>query len=366
MPKPIERGPNSWQVKIRRKLPDGTVSNINRTFDTREEAQSFIDITVGRVAGHEVIDKKVERSTSLRQILERFRDEITVKKENVAARGQEASMIRKWLTVEWVDWPVVSIEPAMIAEWRDEQLDEGAAGTTVKNPMNLLSKVFRIARTEWGIRVDNPVNGVARPPSGPGREAFLRSTEEKTLLAECGNGPWPLKWCTRAALLTAMRAGEIRRLEWKHIDLVNGVVHLPKTKNGERRDVPLVLPGALELFAEMAEKIARRDDGYVFGHPDKTGAEGGYTATMLTSAFANAVDRTAKVDESFATLNSDLRFHDLRHVATTRLAPLHRDALDLSKTTGHKTLSVLARYYNEAPAARAARLRKVAKAMETA
>jgi hypothetical protein len=39
MPKPIERGPNSWQIKIRRKLPDGAVSNINRTFDTREEAR---------------------------------------------------------------------------------------------------------------------------------------------------------------------------------------------------------------------------------------------------------------------------------------------------------------------------------------
>ncbi len=41
------------------------------------------------------------------------------------------------------------------------------------------------------------------------------------------------------ALETAMRQGEILALRWEHIDLRHGVAHLPETKNGHSRDVPL-------------------------------------------------------------------------------------------------------------------------------
>jgi hypothetical protein len=47
----------------------------------------------------------------------------------------------------------------------------------------------------------------------------------------------------------------------------------------------------------------------------------------------------------------------LRHVATTRLARLHKDALELSATTGHKTLNVLKKYYNPTPEERATQIR---------
>jgi integrase len=180
------------------------------------------------------------------------------------------------------------------------------------------------------------------------------------LLAACEQGPPQLPWATKIALATAMRASEIRRLERRHIHLDNGFVHLPKTTNGDKRDVPPVLPGAADVMAEAMQTLPVRADGYLFGHPDKLGSEGGYTQSMLTASFADAVDRAALADDEFRNLNADFRFHDARHVATTRLAPLHRDALDLAKTTGHKTLSVLMRFYNEKPEDCAARLRQVA------
>ncbi len=36
-----------------------------------------------------------------------------------------------------------------------------------------------------------------------------------------------------------MRQGEILSLRWEHVDLQHGVAHLPTTKNGAPRDVPL-------------------------------------------------------------------------------------------------------------------------------
>ena len=41
----------------------------------------------------------------------------------------------------------------------------------------------------------------------------------------------------------------------------------------------------------------------------------------------------------------DLRFHDLRHEATSRLAILLPNVIELSRVTGHKELKMLNRYY---------------------
>lgn len=70
----------------------------------------------------------------------------------------------------------------------------------------------------------------------------------------------------------------------------------------------------------------------------------------ITRAFDRAVKRAREryektnslCDESFL---KDLRFHDLRHEATSRLAeifPMH----ELTKITGHKDPRMLMRYYH--------------------
>src|SRR5690606_13631800 len=41
------------------------------------------------------------------------------------------------------------------------------------------------------------------------------------------------------ALETGMRRGELLGLTWENVDLDAGVAHLPLTKNGDSRDVPL-------------------------------------------------------------------------------------------------------------------------------
>jgi len=42
----------------------------------------------------------------------------------------------------------------------------------------------------------------------------------------------------------------------------------------------------------------------------------------------------------------DLTLHDLRHVATSRLAKLYPNPLDLKRVTGHKDIKSLDRYYH--------------------
>jgi integrase len=46
---------------------------------------------------------------------------------------------------------------------------------------------------------------------------------------------------------------------------------------------------------------------------------------------------------------TDLRIHDLRHTAATRLSEKLPNLLELSAVTGHKSLAMLKRYYHPNP-----------------
>jgi len=55
----------------------------------------------------------------------------------------------------------------------------------------------------------------------------------------------------------------------------------------------------------------------------------------VTKAFALAADRAG---------HAEIRFHDLRHEATSRLFERGLNAMEVAAITGHKTLIMLKRY----------------------
>ncbi|WP_338027817.1 site-specific integrase [Acidithiobacillus ferrianus] len=83
--------------------------------------------------------------------------------------------------------------------------------------------------------------------------------EEARLLAACQSvNPEPAA-IARFAIETAMRQGEIVGMTWAMVDLRRRVVHLPDTKNGLTRDVPLSAAAEQVLSA-----LPRRLDGKVW------------------------------------------------------------------------------------------------------
>ena len=102
-----------------------------------------------------------------------------------------------------------------------------------------------VARREWGWLRVNPASDVRRPPPTAARSRRPTDDESERLLHALGYSrdttPETISSRVGAAYLfaieTAMRAGEICGLEWRHVNERH--VHLPKTKNGYTRDVPL-------------------------------------------------------------------------------------------------------------------------------
>lgn len=109
-----------------------------------------------------------------------------------------------------------------------------------------------------------------------------------------------------------MRAGEI--VELRPGQVFERHVHLPRTKNGSARDVPLSTRAR-----EILDSLPEQDP--VFG----------ITSAQLDALFRKARDRACLVD---------LRFHDTRRTALTRLSK-KLDALELARVSGHKDLRIL-------------------------
>ncbi|EBU1141618.1 tyrosine-type recombinase/integrase, partial [Salmonella enterica] len=113
-----------------------------------------------------------------------------------------------------------------------------------------------------------------------------------------GKHPHPHYCFISLALTTAMRQGEILSLRWEHIDLQHGVAHLPVTKNGSVRDVPLS-----RRARQLLQQLSVRLSGPVF-HYKSSGFKSAWRAALQHLKIEN------------------LHFHDLRHEAISRLFEL--------------------------------------------
>lgn len=330
----VTRRGATWRVRIRR-----GGFGIDQVFDTQAAAARFRADAVHRIDGDEYQDRTRERTTTFRDLLARYLKEVTPTKRGAI---QEGVRLRSWMEEPFAALPLTSVASGHFAAWRDAKVKAGRAPSTISNAMNVVSAVFRLAKSEWGLDIANPLVGVRRPPPNPARTARLTAEDEARLLAACAAGPDWLAPIVRIALATAMRQGEIRGVRWEEVDLAGKTIRLSRTKNGRARDVPL-LPEAEAALCAAGQPATAERRGLVFARAGRP-----LSQQSVSRAFGQAA--------GIAGL-PDLTFHDLRHVATTRLAELHDNIIDLSLTTGHSDPKQLARYYNPDPAERAARIR---------
>jgi integrase len=203
------------------------------------------------------------------------------------------------------------------------------APSTVNRYLANLSIVYTHA-VEWEWVDINPVKGIRRGKETKrvrylGMEGYP-DNEAEELLKTCKASDDPLIYpMTILAMNTGCRAGELLGLDWRDINFKRGTALLAKTKNGDRRMIP-VTGHALEVLKEL------RGDGRigkVFPAPE------GATKYKHYETF-NAVMEEADI--------RDFKFHDLRHHAASQLAIAGVPLNQIAHLLGHKTLEMTKRY----------------------
>ena len=307
-----------WQAQVRRRGVPPRAKSFDKRSDAERWAREF-EAEADRSGW--VADTRLAEKTTLRELLTRYCAEVTPTKRGAVS---ERSRINSILRCPIAHRTLAKLTSSDVATYRDERLKCVAPATVVRE-LNTVSHAIEIATREWGLWLPrNPVKLVRRPQVPRGRTRRLQEGEELRLMLACDLGRTPLlKPLLVLALETAMRRGELLSLEWQHIDLNRCVAHLPLTKNGDSRDIPLSRRAVAILSSLLA--IDGRDLERVFP----------VTGNSVRLAFEHLRARAGM---------DDLHFHDLQHEAVTRLFEKGLNIAEVSAISGHKELRMLQRY----------------------
>lgn len=287
-------------------------------------------------------------------------------------------------SAHWVRKRFAELMPDDINEYIDDRC-EAVSEATVDRELDIVSAVCRIAIDTWRIPVaKSPMDGVKRPKYFNERDRRLKGDEQQRLLAAARAEDEKLSLARRLAelmsvereasdqacttyrrkkivhdareaymdeakatmvhvpmfetfvhfqLMTGARRGETLSLTWANVDLDEQTAFLPETKNGRSRKLSLRM-----ALVRLLQGLPR-DGDRVFP----------VTPEGLRKAWARMCEAAGLVGDH------ELRIHDLRHEAISRVADAGgRSAesngavgfslVDLQAFSGHRDTRMLLRY----------------------
>lgn len=341
----------SWEYIVKRKglLP----KPISLTFHDEVEGDAYVahleKLLDAGIVPEEYKTKSGRVITTIGQAIERYQEEvhITLDDVNMLNALPVGKRDLSQVTYQWAE------------SWIKELRDTGGAPSTIRKKVGALARCL-----DWIIRrgdtmlAVNPLRMLPKRYSTTAdgrkdveRDRRLQEGEEARILAILnGHKPegrqravvtkdaaaWRLMFIL--ALETAMRMRETYTLTRDQVDLGKRTIFLDKTKNGDEREVPLstVAIAALQVYYQDNEIMDNKLFPFWNGLFDKKKLQ------------ANSNRLSHKWASIFAAAGcEDLTYHDCRHEATSRL--YERTTLtdvQISRITGHRSLSMLRRYSN--------------------
>lgn len=318
----ISKRGDAWRAMIRRRG-----QSLTRTFDTEAQAEAWAGAEEARIVAGATVAHIVKTPSSLTvaAMFDRYAREVSPDKG-----GWRWEVIRLAKLAHDFPGAAVELDGAAVAEWRDARLKVVCA-STVNRELNLISAVFTRAIKEWRLAMPvNPVHVIQRPKMPQHRTRRVSDRERAAIIADLGwnevDEPRKLvewvAWAFCLSLETMMRQGEVLGLTWQHVHTDRKFLHLPKTKNGKTRNVPLSSK-AVALLNMLTRKV---DDARVV--PVQQATFGVY--------FRRATKRAGI---------TGLHFHDTRREALTRMARKITNIADLARASGHSGTRSLLVYY---------------------
>lgn len=302
---------SKWQAQVRIK---GHKSQA-KSFTLKSDAVAWARQIEAEIQRGVFVDTAVAERMTVRDAIERYLASISDQNKQRIERSTGRPVVTALGHIS-----LFNLSNQHLADFRDQQL-QSVGPTTVVHRLSLLSKVLKIAAQEWNVPFPKGIPTVRKPKRPRGRDRRLQEGELERLLNALSETP-AVQQIVSIAVETAMRRGELVKIEWQHVNWKARTLHIPETKTGVPRDVPLS-ERALAVLSAISASSTRQ--GRVFDlRPDS-----------VSQAFERACKRAGI---------EGLRFHDLRHEATSRFFEMGLNTMEVATITGHKTLEMLNRY----------------------
>lgn len=315
----ITKRAKGWFVQIRRKGYEPEY----KTLPTKAAAEKWAREREGRIdRGEEPTERRLLKSTTLGDLIQRYLNEVTPTKLSAET---ERLRLSKMLKTPMCSISLLDLTSAPVAAYRDARAKQVKPGTIARE-LGLLHTIIEVARRDWGFSMPNNVIAqVRRLPVRNARDRRLKPGEFQRLeLALKATRNASVRPAIMFAIQTGLRRGELLDLTWPHIDLERRLAHIPRTKTGHPRTIPLTDDAVAVL------KGLPVTDGRVFP----------LTAMALRLAWNRVRERAGM---------PDLHFHDLRHEAISRFAEMGLTSAELAIISGHRDPRMLMRYTHLRP-----------------
>lgn len=319
----IRRRKNRFCVELRPKWR----SPIFKTFDTLLEAKRFEaeqKILLKRGFSRDVI------KCSLADAIDRYERECSARKKSSRSEHYRLKSLKSDVLA---DAMVSHIQPEDIEDWLARRRATGVKEATILRDLVVFQSLLTSC-IKWRYCLSNPIKGLLdKPKNSKGRERRVQDWELERLCEALEYRPEALiqnrKQATALAFLlaieTGMRQGELFHLCWSDVFFERAYVHLADSKNGMARDVPL---------SEEALRLLRQMQNSHFGGERVFP----YAQNHCAVLFANAV-KSCDI--------KDLRFHDSRHEACSRIARLEgMNSMLLMRIMGWRDIKTALIYFN--------------------
>lgn len=225
----------------------------------------------------------------------------------------------------------------LVREFVRKRMKSGAGGVTISADLSYISGVLRWVKGAKGYDVDTSIARNVRSnlplmglkTRGKERDRVATDAEIDRIISAYGKRvrqKIDMPTMIRFALATSMRLSEITGIRVEDFDIGSRSIIIrdrkdPQDKIGNDQVVPL-LPDALDI---VISKVGSRKSGKIFG----------YEARSVSASFTRITTELGI---------QDLRFHDLRHTAITRLFRLGLTIELVAILSGHKDWKTLRRY----------------------
>jgi integrase len=311
----VRRRDGKWQAQVRRR---GHTKS--RTFLQRADAQKWAkqtELEIDRL-GLQPRATTIEKQ-SVAAIVEWFRDAILPSRPN---RKNEEIVLNAFLRHKISKLSLAALTSQQVKAYRDVRLGTIKLAT-IKREFSLFHRVFELARTDGRMPLDaNPFKGVTATKTDFARDRRLSDGDQKALfeaLGKCRNRL--LGGVIRFAIATGMRRGELLNARWKDLHWDLATLHIPLTKTGHPRTIPLTTE-AKQVLVELA--IVWTGSDSIFPT----------TARAIALVWKRLTKRAGIVD---------LHFHDLRHEAVSRFFEKGLSIPEVALISGHKDPRMLFR-----------------------
>ncbi|MCK3656399.1 integrase [Pasteurellaceae bacterium Macca] len=292
------------------------------TFKTKSEANAW---AVDEERKIESLAKGIAPDVLFRDVIIRYQNEISVTK-----KGARSEILRlgRFLKYDIADLYIRDVRKEDFEAWIAKRLTE-VSSASVRRELVTISSVITTAMNKWGLLSKSPLLGIDKPKNSVERTQRYSQVEIDKILeaaaytkeTEINDNYQRVAMAMLFAIETAMRAGEIASLTWENVFFEKRIAHLPTSKNGYARDVPLSSE-AIRLLKQLE------------------GVKNGDLVFQMDADVLSTTFRRLKKQVGL----EHLHFHDTRREALTRLSR-KVDVMTLAKISGHRDLRILQNTY---------------------